>query len=115
MNDEKYDYYENVKSDVMDFLEENYDHALDDREAQDAYDEAFVSDSVTGNASGSFYCSSWKAECALCHNSDLVSEMQDELGSPDRKDPETLDVCVRCHVLGQVFWDVVKEFNKKFP
>lgn len=114
MNDEKYDYFENVKSDVMDFLEENYDHALDDREARDAYDNAFVSDSVTGNASGSFYCNSWKAECALCHNSDLVADAYNEFGGKMHRDAESQDVTVRCYVLDQVFWDVVKEFNEKF-
>lgn len=113
MNDDKYDYYEAVREDVRQYLEDNCDGRIDD--PCDVYDEMFISDSVTGNASGSYYCSTWKAESALCHNSDLLEEAEEEFGASEKRDPETLDVVIRCYVLGQVYQQVVDEWNEKFP
>ena len=52
-----YDYYEEVKNDVLDYIENNID--LDEFENREdlyehLYDELFVEDSVTGNGSGSY-------------------------------------------------------------
>ena len=111
MNDDKYDYYAAVRSDAEDYLEENYEGPIEDE--TDAYDDMFVSDSVTGNASGSYYCNTWQAESALCHNSGLLAEAIEEFGSC-KPDPESQDVTIRCYVLGQVLHDVVEEYNSKF-
>lgn len=74
---EKYDYLEQVTSDVKDYINWEIDtHDYEDREelADDLRDRLFSNDSVTGNASGSYYCNAWKAEEALCHNFDLMVE-----------------------------------------
>lgn len=111
MNDDRYDYYAAVRSDALDYLNENFEGPIMDE--TDAYDDMFVADSVTGNASGSYYCNAWKAESALCHNSDLLTEASEEFGGC-KPDPESQDVTIRCYVLGQVLHDVVEEYNKKF-
>lgn len=111
MNDDKYDYEKAVEADVREWLEENaVDGPVDpDRALFDIEN----SDSVTGNASGSYYCSSWKAESALCHNQDLVNKAVEELGSFDRSNPETADVCVRFMLAGRVAPRIIEEWNKK--
>ena len=118
---DKYNYEESVKKAfkdyVLDRVKDNGWTAEDVAERSDKlYDDAFVSDSVTGNASGSFTFSSWTAEECLCHNWDLMEEMVEELGLP-RKDrlfsAETWDVCIRCYILGRVAGDVVAEVVKE--
>ena len=118
---DKYNYEEAVKDAfkeyVLDRVKDNGWTAKDVAERYDElYDDAFVSDSVTGNASGSYTFSTWTAEECLCHNWDLMEEMVDELGLP-RKDrlfsAETWDVCIRCYILGRVAGDVVAEVVKE--
>lgn len=71
---------------------------------------AFNADTVTGNASGSYFFSSWKAEEALCHNLSLVAEACEELGeTPDLERPEEMDVTVRCYMLGEMAEMVAKD------
>ena len=57
---ERYDYEEEVLNDVIEYIRDHYDinelkENLEDKDEfyQDLYDDLFVSDSVTGNASGS--------------------------------------------------------------
>ena len=85
---EKYNYYEAVTADIIDYInnEINFSDYTDrDELEQKLYDELFVSDSVTGNASGSYYCNAWKAEEALCHNLDILAEALEEYASRDRR------------------------------
>lgn len=80
---EKYNYLEQVTSDAKEAILERMDEwEFDDRDEleQIANYELWTDDGVTGNASGSYYCSSWKAEEALCHNWDLLQEAIDEFG-----------------------------------
>jgi predicted PhzF superfamily epimerase YddE/YHI9 len=120
---ERYDYEHEVRSDLKQWLKDEYfpykgiESAEDmTRRARDyAYDDAFVEDAVTGNASGSYFCNSWKAEEAVCHNLDLLREAIEEFGGDIGKameSAESADVTIRCYILGQVFdevWDEVKE------
>lgn len=120
---ERYDYEHEVRSDLKQWLKDEYFpykgiESADDmtRRARDyAYDDAFVEDAVTGNASGSYFCNSWKAEEAVCHNLDLLREAIEEFGGDIGKameSAESADVTIRCYILGQVFdevWDEVKE------
>lgn len=46
-----YDYREVIKEDIKDYIREHYD-SLDDVNESQLYDELFIEDSVTGNASG---------------------------------------------------------------
>ena len=104
----KYDYLENLKDDIKDYMKEN-----DIQEINDSlYDDLFVEDSVTGNASGSYYCNAWKAEEAICHNHELLKEAQEYFGClPTEyisKGAEWADVTIRCYLLRQAL-DELKE------
>lgn len=106
-----YDYREAVKDDIVQYLEDN---GLSDLETLDY--ECFISDSVTGNASGSYYCNAYKAERALCGNSDLLIEALEEFGdiTEDYKkalqSPEFADCTIRCYMVSQVLEDAVNEY-----
>ena len=106
----KYNYYESVKNDAMEYIKENN---LQDKSQDELYDELFLADSVTGNASGSYYCNTYKAEEALTHNLDLLKEAFNEFGDDFNdaleRGAEYCDVTIRCYVLGQVLADVLEE------
>lgn len=115
---ERYNYYEAVSDDVREYINDeiNPDEWRGDREGleQQLYDDLFVSDSVTGNASGSYYCNAWKAEEALCHNLDLLGKALSEFvsGSAEMlKSPESADVTIRCYVLGSAISEVLDELE----
>ena len=107
-----YDYREAVKSDILDYIEENYTpeeirEELADRDEweQRLNDDLWVCDSVTGNGSGSYYCNAYRAEEALCHNWDLLNDALLEFGctdcNPIEKGAEWCDVTIRCYLLGE--------------
>ena len=110
MNKMKYNYYEAVKNDALEYIKENN---LQDKSQEELYDELFLADSVTGNASGSYYCNTYKAEEALTHNLDLLKEALNEFGDDFNdaleRGAEYCDVTIRCYVLGQVLADVLEE------
>lgn len=114
---ERYDYYEMVKEDIRNYIKENYEvEEIKDLEFDDLYDDLFIEDSVTGNASGSYYCNTWKAEEALCHNMELLREALNEFccdGSYLEKGAEACDVTIRCYVLGQVLEDVIYDLQQE--
>lgn len=123
MSTEKYDYEKNVSDDLRRYLIDRIEYAgwtADEAEKRrdSLYDDAFVSDSVTGNASGSYYCSTWKSEESVCHNLDLLREAMDEFGVEaetfhEEFNGEWADVTIRCYVLGQVFGKVFAEVVEK--
>ena len=106
----KYNYYEAVKNDALEYIKENN---LQDKSQDELYDELFLADSVTGNASGSYYCNTYKAEEALTHNLDLLKEALNEFGGDFNnaleRGAEYCDVTIRCYLLGQVLADVLEE------
>ena len=104
---EKYNYLEVVTSDVIDWVK---DHEIkvttSNREELESslYDELFITDSVTGNASGSYTFNTWQAEENLCHNLDLLKEALEEFGDDGTKildSAESCDVTIRCYLLPQ--------------
>ena len=115
---ERHDYETEIKNDLADWLREraSYDNMTADafEEARERLeDEAWTADSVTGNGSGSYYCNTWKAEEAICHNLDLLGEALREFGDTGadilEKGAEACDVIVRCYLLGRVFGDVFEK------
>ena len=77
----KYNYMEAVKEDVKNYIDseinfEDFD-SLEELEEK-LNDELWTEDSVTGNASGSYYCNSYKAEESITHNWGLLEEDFDE-------------------------------------
>ena len=112
-----YDYLENVKEDVRNYIEENkivVTSSNREEVEQELNDTLFVNDSVTGNASGSYTFSAWQAEENLCHNFELLTEALTEFGcdlSYLEKGAEACDVTIRCYLLGQAISKVLGEIE----
>ena len=111
-----YNYYEAVKDDVIDPINDQFKKRLSEfsslEEFREALEEdAWTDDQVTGNASGSYTFSTREAEENLCHNWDLLEDALSEFGSEFDlgKGAEYYDVTVRCYVLGQVLDEVIEE------
>lgn len=116
---EKYDYRAVMKEDILNYIKEEYGISLvvNDMTIEDAYekmfDELWVYDGVTGNASGSYFCNAWKAEEAICHNLDIAEEAYEEFGYSGEgvpiSNPEHIDCTIRCYLLGEVLAEVLDE------
>ena len=89
-----------------------------DRIFSELYDDLFVSDSVTGNASGSYTFNAWQAEEYLCHNMDLLANALNEFGCEESdaltKGAEWCDVTIRCYILGECLNTVLDELVDEF-
>lgn len=109
---ERYDYYKAMEEDIRSYLDET-----DERDYQTLYDEMFVSDRITGNASGSYTFSAYQAEEYICHNLYLLGEACQEFGSDAGEilmdGAENADVTIRCYVLGQVLNDVLVDYMEE--
>ena len=118
-----YDYREAVKSDILDYIEENYTpeeirEELSDRDEweQRLNDDLWICDSVTGNASGSYYCNSYRAEQALAGNWGLLAEALTEFGcecNAISRGAEWCDVTVRCYLLGECLAAALDELEEE--
>lgn len=114
----RYNYDEAVKNDVEDWIENNksvipFDDFEDAEDMKEwLNDRLWDEDSVTGNGSGSYWCNTYEAEEALCHNWDLLNDILDEFGHPDNildEGAEWCDVTIRCYLLSQIISEVVDE------
>ena len=116
----QYDYRQQVKSDILDYIKNNIDFKdFNDLDELEEYlnDTLWVEDSVTGNGSGSYYCNAWAAEEAICHNLDLLGEALDEFGGSCNilKDgAEAADVTIRCYLLSECIAEVLEEIEEDF-
>ena len=114
-----YNYLESIKADVKEYINNEITlKDFTDREEleQKLNDDLWVEDSVTGNASGSYYCNAWKAEEALAHNWDVLEEALAEFGcegNPIEKGAEWCDVTIRCYLLGQAIAEVLEEMEEE--
>ena len=118
MANDRYDYYETIKNDIKEYIKEHdIDVTSEDFDRDDLCDRLWVSDSVTGNASGSYTFSAWQAEENLCHNWDLLKEALEEFGQIDvnilDKGAEWCDVTIRCYLLGQCMDEVIDEIEEE--
>lgn len=120
-----YDYEEAVRNDIEDYILENYDrNNLADFDDEDDFKDCLIDmlvdeDSITGNASGSYYCNSYKAQEALNGNMDLLRDACEELDLSNEEvgehfldgDFEYFDCIVRCYIVtcSNVIEDVVDE------
>jgi hypothetical protein len=116
-----YNYFEAVKADVAEYIESEVD-LLDwagNREGleEKLNEDLWISDSVTGNASGSYYCNTWEAEEALAHNWEEIVETAAEFGiEPKISDgyefgAEWWDVAIRCYHLAAAIAEVLDELE----
>lgn len=115
-----YNYLEAVTADVVEYIKNEINLAdYDSREELEEalHDELWTADSVTGNASGSYYCNAWKAEEALAHNWDLLAEALTEFGQDGtdvlKQGAEAMDVTIRCYLLGQAIAEALEELEEE--
>lgn len=112
---DRYDYRQAMYDDIVNWL---YDHREIINECDDIddlterlNDDLWTEDSVTGNASGSYYCNAWRAAEALAFNWDLLLEALEEFGQSDvnpiEKGEEWCDVTIRCYLLGEMIGEVL--------
>lgn len=116
-----YNYYEAVKEDVKNYIENEIDinEALEEAGSVEALieklnDDLWIDDSVTGNGSGSYTFNTYQAEENLCHNMDLLKEALEEFGCGIEhlaKGAEACDVTIRCYLLYSAITEVVEELN----
>lgn len=119
----KYNYFKSVKEDVKNVVINEYNYIEELTEDRDTFeqklnDELWARDSVTGNGSGSYTFSTWKAEENLCHNLDLLQEALNEFGcglSDISNGAEYCDVTIRCYLLGQAISEVLDELEEELP
>lgn len=116
----QYNYREAVKSDILDYIKNNIDfkdfNDLDELE-EHLNEKLWDNDSVTGNGSGSYYCNSYAAEEAICHNLDLLGEALDAFGgSCDilKDGAEAADVTIRCYLLNECIAEALEEIEEDF-
>lgn len=115
-------YLDMIEDDVREWINDNVD--LDDYKGnrdgleEKLNDELFNEDSVTGNASGSYYCNAYKAEEDITHHWDLLAEALEEFGSNISatemldKGAEWCDVTIRCYLVGKAIRNVLDELEE---
>lgn len=110
----KYNYREAICEDIRTAINDNYTTTDYTREELEELlnEDLWIDDAVTGNASGSYTFSTWKAEENLCHNLYLLREALDEFGgdyAAALESPESADVTIRCYLLGECISTVLDE------
>ena len=113
-----YDYRSALHDDIRNYIEENHAEDIENNELSfdELYEEMWIADEVTGNASGSYTFSAFEAEENLCHNFDLLEEVADEFGIEPttcagyEHGAEWWDVAIRCALLGEVLGCVLCEY-----
>lgn len=117
-----YDYKQAMYQDILDYINENIDlEEYSNRDELEEYlnDVLFVADSVTGNASGSYTFNSYTAMEYVTDNMDLLNEVVDdgfaeeeEIGKLFLSESwETMDVIIRCYILGSCIQQALDELN----
>lgn len=118
-----YNYFEAVCDDVREVIVESwadrfasFETLAELREALN--DELWADDRVTGNGSGSYTFSTWKAEEYLAHNwgvfEEACAEFGADIGEEVKKGAENADVLIRCYFLGAAVKKVLPDFEKYF-
>ena len=108
-----YDYLENIKEDIKNYYDEEY---LKETDEETLYDEMWIDDSITGNASGSYTFSTYQAEENISHNMDLLREAIEafggNFGEALERGAEYCDVTIRCYLLSQAIAEVKEEIEE---
>lgn len=114
--DYNYEMLRDVRGAVANYCLDEWRGRRDELEEQ-MNEDLWTDDSVTGNASGSYFFGSWAAREAVCSNMELLQEALDEFGADyddiGRKflagDWEGFDVTIRCHLLPSIISEVLDE------
>ena len=117
-----YNYLEAMKQDIMDYIrnEVNTSEFSSREELEESLnDDLWTVDSVTGNASGSYYCNSYKSMECVIDNIDLLNEMCTEFCIDSatigekfiNEEWEWMDVSIRCYLLGQAISEALDDME----
>lgn len=125
-------YREEVYDGVKNWILDNVEITMEDGELHTEYgdkwdsqasleDEMWAEDSVTGNGSGSYTFSSWKAEQNIRDEFDMFLDMVKDFGYSAEQvgtwfldeDWETMDVLVRCWLLPSVIEEVLDDIEEE--
>lgn len=119
-----YDYYANVKDDVLTYInDEIRPGEYWDRDELESYlnDELFCDDNVTGDGCGSYTRNKSQAKEYVLDNTDLLKEGIEAFDSKDKligwffdDDYESMDVAIRCYILGSCINDALDEIDRKY-
>lgn len=120
-----YNYREEMKQDIEEYLHENASEYEDldlDEIREKLYDDLWMKDSVTGNASGSYTFNSFRAEEYIKDNLDLLGEAYEDFGTPEdlgrafiNQDYEIMDVTIRCYLLSEIIDEVLEDTDLLLP
>ena len=116
-----YDYREQMKADVRDYIKENIgfiDYEDLDELKEKLQDDLWTDDNVTGNASGSYTFNRAAAKENVIDNLDLLKEACEEFDCKTEftdkffnEEWEWMDVTIRCYLLGEIVETVVEEME----
>lgn len=119
-----YDYMEAMRKDIAEYIKENVDRAEYDSTEdlyEKLYDDLWLEDSVTGNASGSYTFNSARAREYVTEDGEgYLREAVDDFGIDAKTladkflsgEWEWFDVTIRCYLLGQVLQVVIDELDE---
>ena len=99
----EYNYLEEMVSDIKEWLSENDIEEVTEDNFDEIYENLFIEDSVTGNASGSYTFSAHRASQYVVANTDLAKDAMEAFGilPENAYDWEYMDVSIRCYLLGE--------------
>ena len=119
------DYYKQVRDDAIAAIDEQFDGGYWDADTEwdVVYDNLFIDDAVTGNGSGSYTFNSAKARENVadaiwdkkvlnalaeigCDGGQIAQYLRDG-------EAETLDVSIRCAMLGEVYGEIEEHFSDR--
>ena len=122
-----YNYYETMKADIEQYLEDEFANRYYDVDSLEELsdrlnDDLFIDDSITGNASGSYTFNSHEAKEYVLDNMDLCREALESFCTPAEEignrfldeDWEWLDVTIRCYILGSVISELLEDAEEDF-
>ena len=117
-----------IREEMYEVIKDYIENEVNFEDYEDRYDleetlrdDLWADDSVTGNASGSYYCNSWKArESVLANMEDFgnaIREFCDNLAEVGRwfadEEWELMDVTIRCYLLGEVISTVLDDMEEE--
>lgn len=118
----EYDYRQQVKSDILDYIKNNNINFRDFKNLRELKEyikyKVWNEDCVTGVGSSSYFCDGYKAEEAVAHNWGLLKEAVEAFGYYNvnviEKGAEWADLTIRCYLLDECIEEVLKEIKNKF-
>ena len=118
-NIEKYDYEKAVAEDIEQWLEDDEPHIIEDWQGEgsladwlERHESQWAN--LSGNIDGSYWCDSWKAECALFGNEDELRDAVEWFGieEPKPDSPERCDIVIREYYLYRLIREVAEEWEE---